>query len=239
MQKHMSNLTHILFDFFGTLVAYSPSRVDQGYDQSYQLLAAQGAPIAYADFLTRWDEMFDQFERQSEASLVEFSMTDLCAAFLSAILAAPPSPELIAQFRDIYLEEWSRGIRRIPGVQEMTAELAGRYTLVLLSNTHHAELVHRQLAQAGLAPYFQRVVTSDAYGWRKPARAIFEYALNAAQGRKETALFVGDSYTADYIGAQAAGLRCLLIDPANQYPIPHAHRLSTILALPSALERPL
>jgi putative hydrolase of the HAD superfamily len=229
--------THILFDFFGTLVAYSSSRVAERHDRSYQLITAHGATLTYAHFLTQWEGLFEQFERRSEASLVEFALTDLCTAFLTAVLPAPPSPALIAQFRDNYLAEWEEGIQRIPGVVEMTAALASHYTLVLVSNTHHRPLVQRQLERAGLSPHLAAVVTSDDYGWRKPAAAIFDRALQISGGRPETAVFVGDSYGADYQGAQAAGLPCFLIDPTGRQPIPAEWRLTSILELTSALQR--
>jgi putative hydrolase of the HAD superfamily len=233
----MPGFTHILFDFFGTLVAYSPSRLAERHDRSHQLLADQGATLSYADFLREWEEWFERFERRSEASLVEFTMTNLCAAFLTAVLPTPPSPTLIAQFRDSYLAEWESGIQYIPGAVEMTAALARHYTLVLVSNTHHGPLVERQLARAGLSPYFAAVVTSDAYGWRKPAAAIFDHALQISGGRVETAVYVGDSYGGDYLGAQAAGLPCFLIDPDDRHSIPAEWRLASLLDLPSALRR--
>jgi putative hydrolase of the HAD superfamily len=228
-------LTHILFDFFGTLVAYSPSRVGPEHQRSYQLLVAEGAALSYAAYLSEWTTLFDQFERESEGSLLEFTLTDLCAAFVTAVLPAPPAPGFITQFRDRYLAEWAEGIRPIPGVAEMTAALAVHYRLVLVSNTYHTPLVNSQLARLGLSPYFAGVVTSDAYGWRKPAAAIFDHALQISGGRVGTAVYVGDSYGADYLGAQAAGLPCFLIDPAEQHPIPRQWRLASILELPSAL----
>jgi putative hydrolase of the HAD superfamily len=229
--------THILFDFFGTVVTYSPSRVDQGYPRSYRFLVDQGSDLTYDAFLQAWDRLFDQFERQGEASLVEFSMTDLCYYFLEQTLGKLAEANVVTTFRDTYLAEWGQGVSYIPGIREMLADLAKQYRLVLLSNTHHAELVHEHLKKGQIAPYFQHVVTSIEYGQRKPSRHIFAHALRLAGGKKETAVFVGDSYEADYLGARAAGLTCFLIDPHRQYDIPDAHRLYDVLELPSAIAR--
>jgi hypothetical protein len=38
ISSSMARLTHILFDFFGTLVVYSPDHIGQDYARSYQLL---------------------------------------------------------------------------------------------------------------------------------------------------------------------------------------------------------
>jgi len=40
---------------------------------------------------------------------------------------------------------------------------------------------------------------------------------------------VGDSYSADYLGAVGAGLRGLLIDPERRYDVPGTDRLSHVL----------
>ena len=83
--------------------------------------------------------------------------------------------------------------------------------------------------------YFEYVITSVEHGKRKPSSSIFDYALHASNGQKETALFVGDSYAADYEGAKAAGLACLLIDPDQRYDVPSSRRLDAVLDVPMAI----
>lgn len=231
----MNKLTHILFDFFGTLVGYSASHIGQDYGRSYQLLVEQGVDLSYEAYVQEWDRLFNQFERQGSASLIEFSMTTLCHHFWWQTLGKQVDMAVVTTFRDTYLDEWSRGVQQIAGVREMLAGLAGQYRLVLLSNTHHAPLVHRHLQAGQLAPYFEQVVTSVTFGRRKPSADIFTHALQIAGGAQDTAVYVGDSYTADYLGARGAGLACLLIDPHYRYEIPEAHRLHEILQLPAQL----
>ncbi len=134
-------------------------------------------------------------------------------------------------------EEWSQGVTYIAGVNEMLADLASKYTLVLVTNTHHAGLVRKHLQDSGMEQYFMHVITSVEHGRRKPDRSIFEHALQVSNCKKETALFVGDSYFIDYEGARVAGLPCLLIDPNQRHSIPNPHRLNGILNLPSAISR--
>jgi putative hydrolase of the HAD superfamily len=231
----MERLSHILFDFFGTLVSYSESRIEQGFSRSYNLIVANGSDMTYSVFLNQWDRMFRQFEALSAVSQVEFSMTDLCQCFLQGILGKSPDSELIASFRDTYLKEWSKGVTYIPGVNEMLANLSAKYRLVLVTNTHHAGLVQKHLQDSGMERHFIYVITSVEHGKRKPDRSIFEHALQVSNCPKEAALFVGDSYSMDYEGARAAGLPSLLIDPNQEHRIPNSHRLNRILDLPSAI----
>jgi len=85
--------------------------------------------------------------------------------------------------------------------------------------------------------HFHSVVTSVDHGRRKPSPCIFQRALAAAGGRPHEAIYVGDSYAADYQGALAAGLQPLLIDPEHRHPIPAAHRIANIVETLARLER--
>jgi putative hydrolase of the HAD superfamily len=164
-------------------------------------------------------------------------MTELCECFFQQILGKSLRSELIASFRDTYLEEWSQGVTYIPGVNEMLAELSTKYKLILVTNTHHAGLVQKHLHGSGMGQYFMHVITSIEHGRRKPNHSIFERALQVCNCQKETALFVGDSYPLDYEGARSAGLPCLLIDPTHSYDVPDSHRLKGILDVSSTILR--
>ena len=221
--------THVLFDFFGTLVAYSESRVEQGFQQSHEVLLRNGAHIDYATFLEQWDGTFGEFEARAQQSLDEYSMDAVCGQFLSQVLPRGPQRETVELFRDTYLNEWNKGVRYIPGVQELLVELAESFTLVLVTNTHHAALVHGHLQALDVAHHFATVVTSVDHGKRKPSACIFHQALTLSAGKPETSVYVGDTFAADYLGATNAGLRCLLIDPEHRHDVPDANRIRHIL----------
>lgn len=226
--------THLLFDFFGTLVEYSPSRTEQGFERAHAVAVEAGASFEYGAFLGAWEAHFEAFDR-GVVEHAEYSMDQLCTAFLREHRGSAPDPGDVTRFRDAYLAEWCTSVREIPGVAELLQELCRRYRLVLVTNTHHAEVVHEQLRTLRLEPYFEAVVTSVEHGRRKPSTCIFERALDACGATRELALFIGDSYPADYQGATAAGMDCLLIDPQRRQPVPDAHRLTHVLDLRARL----
>jgi putative hydrolase of the HAD superfamily len=229
--------THLLFDFFGTLVAYSESRIEQGFHASYEWLQAAGAQVTYAEFLDRWEAMFQEFEVRAQHDLQEYSMDAVCEAFLPPVLRRHPGAEALATFRDIYLTEWNKGVQYLPGVTPLLMSLADRFTLVLVTNTHHADLVHKHLDAMDALPHFAAVITSVEHGKRKPSRSIFDHALARTGGMAETAVFVGDSFSSDYLGATAAGLRGLLIDPECRSDAPEFDRLTHVLEVADRLRQ--
>ncbi len=64
----------------------------------------------------------------------------------------------------------------------------------------------------GLAHFFDTVVISTQAGAAKPQAAIFIQALAHHGLQPDEALHVGDSYEADVVGAQGAGLTPVLVD---------------------------
>jgi putative hydrolase of the HAD superfamily len=73
--------------------------------------------------------------------------------------------------------------------------------------------VAQALDAAGLRHYFDVVIDSALVGLEKPDPRIFRAALEALAVAPEEALFVGDLYEIDVLGAQAAGIRAILFDP--------------------------
>jgi putative hydrolase of the HAD superfamily len=226
--------THVLFDFFGTLVEYSPSRTEQGYERSFALLRDAGCPLGYESFLAQWSQVSSEFDRIAERSYREFSMVELADTFLDRTLGRAPAG-LSTRFVETYLAEWNTGVRYPTRLRELLVGLSRRFTLAVVTNTHHPQLVPTHLEQMGVADLFAVVVTSVEHGRRKPALEIFQHALQEIGGTASSSVYVGDSYEADYRGATGAGMSALLIDPHSRSPVPACDRLASVFDLESRL----
>ena len=231
-----SPFSHVLFDFFGTLVDYSASRTEQGYDRSFALLRGLGSTLDYAAFLELWSGVSEEFDRRSEESHREFSMQELGHVFLARALPAPPASADVARFVGCYIGEWNRGVRRLAGVPELLGRLAGRFELAVVTNTHDPDLVPGHLAQMGVSGHIRSVVTSVEFGLRKPHPAIFRHALEVLDAPAERCLHVGDDPVADYRGARGAGIRALLIDSTGRSDVADRDRISSVLEIEKFLE---
>ncbi len=228
--------THVLFDFFGTLVSYSASRTDQGYAASHELARRFGAQLSYPDFLDAWDQISARFDAQADEDGIEFSMLQLASDFLTSVLGRVPSVDESEAFVDTYVGEWNQGVRYLDGVTGLLDELRRDYRLAVVTNTHLASLVPGHLRAMGVADRFDAVITSVEVGWRKPHPAIYAVTLTRLGIPAGAAAFVGDTFAADYDGPEQAGMQAFLIDPDGLDPVPKARRLSSVLDLPRALE---
>jgi len=222
-------ITAILFDFFGTLVEYSPSRVEQGYHATHALLLNEGVDISYAAFLENWVAVSEAFDRWSRSTELEYSMEQVALQFIERVCPHRRSPEFSTRLWMSYLDEWSTAIRYIPGVRELLQELSARFRLGVVTNTHYAPHIHAHLRAMGISQHMAVVVTSIEHGRPKPHPSIFMSALERLDCAASAALFVGDSYTADYLGAKGVGMQTLLIDPCRVAGVPAHEAIGSVL----------
>ena len=232
----------VLFDFFGTLVDYSPSRTEQGYERSSAILRDAGCPLAVDDWLARWDSTCTALDAEADRTGIEFAMPAAFAAFVQdpELGLDTRDADLAAAFLAAYLEEWGTGVWPIDGVPELLAGLhAAGHRVVLVTNTHDAAMVRGHLATLGISNAFDAIVTSVEVGFRKPRPEIYDTALAAVGARPSDAVFVGDTLVPDYLGPRAAGIDSYLIVPASNPSgvddVPHEHRIRSVFEIERVL----
>lgn len=120
------------------------------------------------------------------------------------------------------IAEWRRGFNAPIGLchqadPEAAEALAGArargWTVGVISNSNGS--VARALEIAGLSKHLGFVIDSSVVGVSKPDPRIFALGLEAAGAAPAEAVYVGDSYFVDVIGARRAGLGAVLFDPGG------------------------
>jgi len=92
--------------------------------------------------------------------------------------------------------------------------------------------VNLALRELGLDPYFNFVVTSREVGVDKPQPPIFLTALERAGVSAQEAVYLGDQYETDVVGARGVGIKPILIDRYDLLPevsdCPRIHSLTEV-----------
>jgi putative hydrolase of the HAD superfamily len=91
--------------------------------------------------------------------------------------------------------------------------------------------VEQALVAAGIRDRFDVVLDSALVGVEKPDPAIFRAALAALGVAPAEALYVGDLYHVDVVGARAAGMEGVLLGPDRDDPGPDCVRFASLTAL--------
>jgi putative hydrolase of the HAD superfamily len=79
------------------------------------------------------------------------------------------------------------------------------FGLAIISNIISHRVVQHSLKQYGIEHYFNPVVTSAQFGWRKPNARIFLEAARLMNLPPVACAYVGDTVSRDVIGARRAG----------------------------------
>jgi putative hydrolase of the HAD superfamily len=95
--------------------------------------------------------------------------------------------------------------------------------------------IRARLARLGLAEHVEFVMDSFEEGVEKPDPEIFRRALTRLDAAPERAVYIGDIYSIDAVGAKAAGLRPILIDPTGVYDGVDCRRITGLPELLAAL----
>ena len=124
----------------------------------------------------------------------------------------------------------------MPGVPDALARLQRQgLTLAVISNSDGT--CARSLEEAGLLHYLNFVIDSAEVGVEKPDPRIFEIALARCGADPRRTLYVGDLYHADVVGARAAGLHALLLDPYGDWPEMDCERARDLSEVADRVER--
>jgi putative hydrolase of the HAD superfamily len=104
--------------------------------------------------------------------------------------------------------------------------------LVVVSNSNGT--LRAMLQTLGLARHLDGVIDSHEEGVEKPDPALFRIALERSGARADRTIHVGDLYYVDVLGARAAGVRAVLLDPLDLY---KDHACARVRSLPMLAER--
>ena len=115
--------------------------------------------------------------------------------------------ELAAEVRDGYTDAAGYVVYddSVPTLRELTRR---GWRHFILSN--HVPELPEIVTALGLRPLVEEVITSATVGYEKPNPEIFRLALDMA-GNPAAAWMVGDNVVADVMGAEAAGIRAILV----------------------------
>jgi putative hydrolase of the HAD superfamily len=113
-----------------------------------------------------------------------------------------------------FLQRTTTKTKLIPGAVELLVYLKPFYRLFILSNGFR-EIQALKLQNAGLAPYFEKIILSEDASIQKPHKEIFNFALKNTNSRRNESLMIGDCYEADIEGAYNAKIDQLWFNPGN------------------------
>ncbi len=207
----------LIFDINGTLIDIeTDERMEQAYRAIAHFLTYQGITLHRWEALNLYFQiMKEQFERSTEI-FPEFDVVAVWREVLerhASNCTRMLAPGKLHQL-PLFLAELQRGISRkrlslFPQVLEVLDQLREHYLLAVVSDAQSAYALP-ELKAVGLHGYFDPVIISGDYGYRKPDARLFQKALDGLQVSPGQAIFIGNDGYRDIFGARQLGIKTVL-----------------------------
>jgi putative hydrolase of the HAD superfamily len=236
----------IIFDVNGTLIDIeTDERMEQAYRAIGHFLTYQGINLHRGELLDLYFQiMKEQFQRSTEI-YPEFDVVAVWREVLDRHAGDFTRSLLPGKLQQIplFLAELHRGITRkrlcpFPHVLEELNRLRGRYILGVVTDAQSI-YAFPELRAVGLDGYFDPVIISGDFGYRKPDARLFQKALDRLQVSPNQAVYVGNDCYRDIFGAQQLGIKTVLFHHTGDISRPNEAEPTYIIRefgeLPSAL----
>ena len=209
----------VAFDVNGTLIRIlTEDGADEVFRAAAHFLTYQGIDLRRDHVRDLYFQIMKEQQHASPELHPEFDAVAIWRSILHAHRTAFTRrlpAEKVAQI-PLFLAEMTRGIARrrlslYPHVRATLDVLRERYPLAVVTDAQSA-YTRAELHKVGLLDYFDPIVVSGDYGYRKPDRRLFQSALDKLGVPAQNTLYVGNDMYRDIFGAQESGMKTVMFD---------------------------
>jgi putative hydrolase of the HAD superfamily len=207
----------ILFDLYGTVIDIE---TDESLEEIYRGIAHY---LTYHGvYLHRWevrDRYYGIMKQQKEEGGEEYPEIDVEAIWNSFLRQEGIGAPLVRRKLALILAQMYRAISRkrlqlYPDAKRVLDALYPTFRMALVSDAQPCYALPEMKA-VGLDGYFDPVIISAQYGFRKPDTRLMQKALEIMKLLPAEAIFVGNDMYRDIYGASRLGIKTIFVD-SNQ-----------------------
>ena len=125
------------------------------------------------------------------------------------------SDDQIDHLAKIYIDNLPNYNNLFEGTIEVLNYLITKYQLHIITNGFE-EVQLLKLEKSEILHFFDKVITSESVGVKKPNPKIFNHALAITDTTAERSVMIGDNLEADIEGAQKIGMHTIFFNYHNQ-----------------------
>lgn len=201
----------VFFDLGFTLINFEGDfhrALKKSYFSLSDSLMHSGCQFDTGKFASRFSEVIAEYYRTRELDLTEQPVEGYLKQVLQEFNCSDLPDQVIADSLTAMYEE-TEAYWQVEEDAHSTLEFLQQqgYQLGLITNAANAADSNRLIDKCGLRRYFKVVLISAEEKIRKPDTRIYSRALTRMGTSPERAVMVGDTLTADILGAQNSGMK--------------------------------
>jgi len=201
-------IKHIFFDLDHTLWDFetnSSKTFDFIFDRN-------GLNLNFHDFIEVYkpiNHKYWKLFREDKVSKKDLRYLRLKEAFDAINYEA--SDEVIHTLSEDYITFLSQHNALFDNAIEVLEYLSDKYILHIITNGFE-EVQFRKMHNSKLLPFFDKIITSEKVGVKKPNPKIFEYAMEISGAVSKESIMIGDNFEADILGAINVGMHAIFCE---------------------------
>ncbi|MBA4142453.1 MAG: HAD family hydrolase [Nitrosospira sp.] len=204
----------ILFDLYGMLIDI---QTDETMEEIYRTIAHylthHGVYLHRGEVREHYDHIL---KRQKEARGEQYAEIDVEAIWNEFLLqegirSTPIRGQLAKVLAHLFRGISRHRLRVYPGVKKVLNELQGTYRLAIVTDAQSCYALP-EIRAVGLDGYFEAIVMSSRYGFRKPDSRLYKKALEKMALESSEVICVGNDMFRDIYGARLLGMKTIFLD---------------------------
>jgi len=226
---------HILFDLDHTLWDFERNSSETLYEL-YEIYHLNQFNIFNSD------EFVQQFKKVNTILWEQYDRNDIDRMYIRTNRFKMVLTQLGLEEQDVpkdiskvYLDICPTKRNVIPDTFEVLDYLKGQYHMHIITNGFD-DIQDTKLNSSNLRGYFDKIFTSEAVGFKKPSKEMFEKAVDLIGTQKKSCVMIGDNIETDIKGAINASLDVIFFNPEKiNHELPVTHEITSLVELKTIL----
>ena len=202
------NIKHIFFDLDHTLWDF-----ESNSKKAFELIFIRNrVNIDFDDFIQTYSPINHKYwklYREDKVSKSDLRYGRLIETFNE--LNYKVSENMIHTLSKEYIDFLPNHNLLFDGAIDTLNYLKPKYKMHIITNGFE-EVQHKKMKNSNLLPFFDKIITSEEVGVKKPNPEIFHYALNKSNAIPGESIMIGDNFEADILGAKNVGMHAIFCE---------------------------
>lgn len=201
----MRNYKHLFFDLDRTLWDFDKNNHETFMDMYDKFQLREKGIENPSEFYDIYQHINFALWETYKAGQIEKERLNFSRFFHSLNVFNVDDKELAANISEYYIKVSPLKSNLYPETIETLEKLKPKYRMHIVTNGFE-EVQFIKIENSGLQKYFEKIITSERAGFKKPHTGFFDFALRETDAQPKESIIIGDDPETDILGASQIGI---------------------------------